>query len=140
MQQYIEFISNHPLLFGMLVIVLILLITSEITRHIGGAKNTSISAAIHSYNHDQAIFLDIRTNNEFANGHITGAINIPEIDLEKRINDLIKHKEKEIIVYCQTGVKTSKSCKTLKNHGFNNVSNLSGGLTAWTNENYPVEK
>ncbi len=140
MQQYLEFISNHPFLFGMLVLTLILLITSEITRSISGAKNVSISTAIHSFNHDKAIFLDIRTSNEFANGHIAGAINIPEADLEKRINDLTKYKEKEIIVYCQTGVRTGKSCKTLKSNGYSNISSLSGGLTAWTNENYPIEK
>lgn len=140
MQQYLEFFSNHPLLFGMLALVIILIITSEITRSVSGAKNINISNAINSFNNDKAIFLDIRSNNEFANGHITGAINIPEADLEKRVNDLTKYKEKEIIVYCQTGVRTGKSCKILKRNEFNNISTLSGGLTAWTNENYPIEK
>ncbi|THB75089.1 MAG: rhodanese-like domain-containing protein [Gammaproteobacteria bacterium] len=140
MQQYIEFITNHPLLFGMLILVLILLITSEVTRSINGAKSIDISTAISRFNQDKATFLDIRSNNEFANGHITGAINIPETDLEKRISDLIKFKEKEIIVYCQTGIRTAKSCKVLKDNGFNTISTLSGGLTAWTNENYPIEK
>ncbi len=140
MQQYIEFISNHPLLFALLAVVLILLITSEITRTVSGTKNINISLAINLFNQDKAIFLDIRSNNEFANGHIAGAINIPEADLEKRIDDLTKYKDKQVIVYCQTGARTGNSCKILKKNEFNNISILSGGLTAWTNENYPLEK
>ncbi len=140
MQQYIEFVSNHPLHFAALAVVVVLLITSEITRSISGTKSISISAAIHSYNKDAAIFIDTRSNNDFANGHITGAINIPAQDLEKRIGDLDKYKDKQLIVYCQTGVQTKKPCNLLSKNGFNSVLSLKGGLSAWIDESYPLEK
>lgn len=140
MQQYIEFVSNHPLHFAALAVVAVLLITSEITRSISGTKGISISAAIHSFNQDAAIFIDTRSNNDFANGHITGAINIPAQDLEKRIDDLNKYKDKQLIVYCQTGTQNNKPCKFLAKSGFSSVLSLKGGLNAWTNESYPLEK
>jgi rhodanese-related sulfurtransferase len=81
--------------------------------------------------------IDVREPEEYANGHIPTAINIPLHELPLRINEL---KEKNIVVYCASGVRSKASAEMLSRNGVQNVWNLVGGLKAWVNAGYPIEK
>ena len=78
------------------------------------------------------IILDVRTPEELAGplGHIDGVINIPLQNLEDRITELDKYKDKKINVICRSGNRSGKASAILFEKGFN-VSNVEGGMKAY---------
>lgn len=75
-----------------------------------------------------AILLDTRSPQEYEEGHLDGAILIPEYELNKRAEKELSDKDSIIIVYCQTGSRSNKAKKLLQKKGYKNVYNLYGGL------------
>ncbi|WP_127836519.1 CoA-disulfide reductase [Clostridium prolinivorans] len=82
---------------------------------------------------DKTILLDVRTEIEFNNGHIDGAINIPVDELRNRLNELDKNKE--ILEYCQVGLRGYIADRILTQNGFK-VKNLTGGYKSYSLLNY----
>lgn len=80
------------------------------------------------------IILDVRGKNLYDAGHIPSAINIPLNELGYRMYSL--DKTKDIIVYCQTGVRCRVACMILINGGFKDIYNMVGGTQVW---DYPIE-
>ncbi len=74
-------------------------------------------------------FIDVRTPGEFKSNHIRGFKNIPLNQLSQKANQLTK--DKEIVVICQSGMRSQQGCKTLKKLGFTNITNVQGGVSAW---------
>ena len=83
------------------------------------------------------LVVDVRTPQEYAQGHLYGAVNIPLSDLSLRIGGL--EKNRPILVYCRTGHRSAQASSILVNAGFTQVYNLEGGITAWINSGYPTE-
>jgi rhodanese-related sulfurtransferase len=73
--------------------------------------------------------LDVRTDKEYKHGHIPGSIHVPLEDLGGRAKKL--RKDKEIIVYCESGNRSIWAIKRLMGMGFTNLHNLRGGFSAW---------
>lgn|SRR5699024_9526546 len=73
--------------------------------------------------------LDVRSPREFKAYHIKGFINIPVRSLRRNLDKLDKNKE--LIVICHTGVRSSDACKRLKRYGYTKLLNVKGGLTKW---------
>jgi rhodanese-related sulfurtransferase len=73
----------------------------------------------------EALLLDVRNPDEFANGHVGGAINIPLPQLRERLNEL--DPQREIWVYCQVGQRAYYASRLLDLHGFQ-VRNITGGI------------
>ena len=84
--------------------------------------------------------LDVRENDEFAAGHLPKARHIPLKELEARLPELAKFKEKPVIVTCRSGARSGSACRALRKAGFTQVHNLKGGVPAWQQANLPVEK
>jgi len=80
--------------------------------------------------------LDVRTEGEYAEGHIEGAINIPVEELEQRLDEL--DKERGILVYCRSGFRSEQACEMLIEGGFRKVYNMEGGIIAWMGAGYPI--
>ncbi|RHW41704.1 rhodanese-like domain-containing protein [Neobacillus notoginsengisoli] len=79
---------------------------------------------------DQAIqFVDVRNPGEFRDRHIHEFKNIPLHQLSQKASQL--NKEKEVVVICQSGMRSSKAARQLKILGFNNITNVKGGMSAW---------
>lgn len=78
------------------------------------------------------IILDVRRPSEFKEIRIPKAINIPVDDLEWELDELLDYKDKEILVYCKIGVRSSIACNFLENEGFNKLYNLRGGILDYT--------
>lgn len=136
MQEITEFISSEWPLFVALIIILTLLARAFLT----GAKGVPPLQAVAMMNHDNAVIVDVRTDKEFEEGHITNSLNIPLGVLQNRLGDLQEHKTDTVIVVCRTGSRSAQAAATLLKQGFANVQNLSGGMLAWTNANMPVKK
>lgn len=78
-----------------------------------------------------AIIVDVRSSQEYNEGHLIGAINIPYYEIKKNVNNIIKDKGQEIVVYCQEGVRSKQAYKILKKMKYDNVLSLYKGLNNW---------
>ncbi|MEW9094418.1 MAG: CoA-disulfide reductase [Clostridiaceae bacterium] len=78
---------------------------------------------------NRSILLDVRTELEYSGGNLEGSVNIPLQELRSKLNEL--DKDKEIIVYCQIGLRGYIAYRILKANGFN-VKNLNGGYKTYT--------
>ena len=86
------------------------------------------------------VVLDVRNQSDYESEHLDDAILIPVQELEARIDELARHMDHEIIVYCKSGIKSEDACDMLDSHNFTKVYNMLGGITAWKNNEYPVIK
>ena len=84
--------------------------------------------------------LDVRTPEEFAQGHVPGAVNIPVSEIADRSSELAGYKEKEIVVYCAAGPRASFARSLMSQLGFTGTKELQGHMMGWTADGYPVEK
>jgi rhodanese-related sulfurtransferase len=91
-------------------------------------------------NREDALVLDVRDAHDYGNGHIVNAKNIPLAQVESRLRDLEKHKKKPLIVHCNTGSAAARAVALLRQHGFEKVYNLSGGVAAWRQAGLPLTK
>ena len=76
-----------------------------------------------------AVIIDVRSPQEYREGHIDGAISIPEYDIKKEAEKRIINKNKDIVVYCSSGGRSKKAQKQLRKLGYSQVYNLYNGLT-----------
>lgn len=79
-------------------------------------------------NDKKAILVDVRSKQEYNEGHLEGSINIALYDLERGENEELKDKEATIILYCQTSGRSNRALQILKKKGYHNVYQIEGGL------------
>jgi hydroxyacylglutathione hydrolase len=84
--------------------------------------------------------LDVRSREEFAAGHIPGAINLPVTELERRVGELAPYKDAELVVHCEVGPRAGMAARFLGRHGFSNLVELEGHMRAWREAGLPMEK
>lgn len=75
-----------------------------------------------------AVLVDVRSNQEYREGHIKGAINIPDFEITNRVEKEITKKNQAIVLYCQYGGRSRDARVIMKKMGYTNVYNLYGGL------------
>ncbi|MDD7280629.1 MAG: rhodanese-like domain-containing protein [Erysipelotrichaceae bacterium] len=89
-------------------------------------NHNPINEGIQEYkNHMGAVLIDVRTQEEYQDGHIENAINIPVQEIEK-IKDTILDVSTPIYSYCLSGQRSFKACFKLKEMGYTNVKNIGG--------------
>ena len=77
-------------------------------------------------NDKNAILVDVRSPQEYREGHLDGSINIPLYDLEK--NSEVINKQNTIILYCQSGSRSNKAIEILEEKGCTSIYQIEGGL------------
>jgi len=98
------------------------------------------NAAVQLINREKAVVVDVCQPEEFAQGHIVGAKNIPLADLEAKLPGLVKNKALPVVLVCQSGARSGRAVATAKKLGYEQAQSLAGGLKAWKTANLPVEK
>lgn len=83
--------------------------------------------------------VDVRTPEEFAEGHLPNAINVNVMDDNFDAEMAKLDKEKPVMVYCKSGGRSAKAASKLKVQGFKNISDLDGGITSWKQADKPIE-
>jgi sulfur-carrier protein adenylyltransferase/sulfurtransferase len=78
-----------------------------------------------------AAVVDVRERDEWAEGHIPGAVHIPRGSLESRIEGVVPDRSQTVVVYCGSGSRSAFAAKTLEELGYGNVLSLAGGFTDW---------
>ena len=95
-------------------------------RPVKGTKTISTDALKGMLNDKDKVFVDVRTAGEYKARNIRQFKNIPlGSDLSKL------PKDKEVVVICQSGMRSAQACKQLKKLGYENVTNVRGGMSAW---------
>lgn len=87
------------------------------------------------------LILDVRTAEEFNSGHVPGAILVPVDELPDRL-DILREikKEREVVVYCESGKRAQKAAQILIDSDFEAVGHLEGDMAAWREKGLPIEK
>ncbi len=116
-----------------------MLLWPALRRGAAGPTVNTLEATI-LINQQDALVLDVRDASDYHQGHILAARNIPLAQLEARVSDLSKYKERPVIISCQSGNVSAKAAAVLRRHGFTQVFNLAGGIPAWQQAGLPVEK
>ena len=86
------------------------------------------------------LVLDVRTPEEFAAGHVPGAVNISHDVLEERVQELAQHRGQEVVVYCERGARAAQAEAVLAGAGFSAVRHLAGDMAGWRSEGLPIAK
>ncbi len=138
MDQFVAFVSEQWVLFAALIFILVMLGHSFISAW--GVTNVAPAEAIALMNRQDAVVLDVRTDEEFNSGHILHSVHIPVGLLSKRLGELTPYKAKPIVVTCRTGQRSATACSMLRKAGFDPIFRLAGGVVAWQSANLPLTK
>jgi len=140
MEQFTNFLFDEWPLTLALVFIIILLGRSYLEPIFSGIKTIKAQEAVRLMNDENTIVVDVRLEKEFKEGHILDSIHIPVGALESRIRELDSAKDKTVILNCQTGSRSKQAGTILKKHGFENLFSIDGGMNAWINSNFPIDK
>ncbi|MDX6514086.1 MAG: sulfur-carrier protein adenylyltransferase/sulfurtransferase [Gaiellaceae bacterium] len=88
---------------------------------------------------DDAVFVDVRRQDEWDEGRIPGALHIPRGSLESRIERLVPDTDRPIVLYCASGERSAFAAKSLGELGYNDVVSLAGGFTDWKRSGFPID-
>ena len=126
--------------------------TKTAAQLVAEAKSTIREVSVESLAEhlgDAPVVIDVREPQEYAHGHIHGAVNIPRGVLEFEITaspavDFITARELQvhdapIYLYCRTGGRSALAAESLQRLGFSNVMSLAGGYVAWEAQDLPIQ-
>jgi glyoxylase-like metal-dependent hydrolase (beta-lactamase superfamily II)/rhodanese-related sulfurtransferase len=85
-----------------------------------------------------ALVVDVREPAEYAAGHVPGAMSIPQADLALHLDEIPR--DRDVLVVCESGVRSLRAAKFLKQTGYARITNLLGGTSAWRKAGLPVER
>lgn len=132
----IEFVTNHYVLAGTFVVLLVLLIVTEMRKGGQSLSSRELTALVNS---DKGVVLDVRSKKDFATGHIVDSLHIPYEKVAARIAELEKHKAKTIVVVDAMGQHAGSIARELKKAGYTSAK-LAGGIATWRGDNLPLVK
>lgn len=135
---FLEFINLNIWWFVALVTVLNLLLFSFMQGSVRGATAVTPLGLPALQRTSKSLIIDLNKPEQYAKGHIAGAINMPVVELTADNKKLLKHKDSTVVLVCQSGGESLKGAKSLVSLGFTKVHPLKGGLIAWQKENLPL--
>jgi rhodanese-related sulfurtransferase len=114
--------------------------TSCLKNHSDGIQVIDVAKYEKKITEPNIQLIDVRTSEEFSEGHIENAVNIDVTanDFDAKVASL--DKEKPVMVYCKSGGRSAKASARLKELGFKTITDLEGGITNWKSENKPTVK
>ncbi|MBX3704391.1 MAG: rhodanese-like domain-containing protein [Steroidobacteraceae bacterium] len=84
------------------------------------------------------VVLDVRSAEEYAEGHVAGARNIPHTQIAERVVELADARDRDLVVYCRSGRRSEIALQALRDAGFTRLFHLEGDILRWTEEERPV--
>lgn len=93
----------------------------------------------HQSRHPDHLFvLDVRTPQEYGEGHVPGAVNVPYDQLASRLAEVPQ--DKDVVLYCKSGRRAGIAAEVLAANGYTRLSHLEGDMTAWVAKGRPIAK
>ena len=123
-----------------LILAMLVLLTACSPSDTPSINKVTASEASQMVENNNAIIIDVRNQSEWDAGHIPGAIHIPLSEVKDRIPELIVYKDRPLVMQCYSGKRSAKAAGILQQAGFDNVSNMTGGISAWSAAKLPLEK
>lgn len=130
--------KNQYLLFFLVLAGLVLGYSATVEDP--GYRNIDAIQAAELIKQVPVLILDVRTPEEYREGHIHGSVLIPVQELEKRVGEISDHLQKPVLVYCRSGNRSVTASKILIANGFHDLYHMKGGIKSWIKHQLPVEK
>ena len=89
---------------------------------------------------EKIVLVDVREDNEWANGHLPGAIHLGKGIIERDIEARIPDTSTKLVLYCGGGFRSAMSADNLQKMGYSNVESMDGGWKGWQAAGYPTQK
>lgn len=89
---------------------------------------------------EKLILIDVREDNEWARGHLPGAVHLGKGVIERDVEQAFPDKQAALVLYCGGGFRSALVADNLQKMGYTNVISMDGGWRGWTAAGYPVEK
>ena len=89
---------------------------------------------------EKMVLVDTREDNEWARGHIPGAIHLSKGIIERDIEKTIPDKQAPLVLYCGGGFRSALAADNLQKMGYKNVLSMDGGWRGWTESGFPTTK
>ena len=105
-----DFFTNNIVLFAALGIIIALILRMEIKRALSGTQTVTPAQAVQLINKEDALILDIREDNELAQGSIRGSKHYALSVLKQRLDELKQYADKPVIAYCKMGNRSNEAC------------------------------
>ena len=83
------------------------------------------------------VILDVRTQKEYAAGHLPGAINVPHKTLPGRLVEILAFRDREVVLYCERGKRSVMATAVMREAGFSSVWHLQGHMVGWRGQGLP---
>ena len=135
------FFSRHYMMCGGWLVVLAILIYMQFKIMAARIKKASTNTAVLMVNHQDGVFVDVRSADKFSQGHIANAVNITAADIKNgKTQRIERSKDKPVIIVGKDKYDTDcfHSAQALKKNGYNQVYVLEGGILDWENANLPL--
>ena len=104
------------------------------------SSEISVTALYEKMKSKDVIIIDVRTPQEYIQGHLPKAQNIPLQEIGERMGELNPHKDKELFLVCASGGRSHSATQTLIKNGFTKAQNVLGGTRGWQAKGYPTDK
>lgn len=140
MSVQVEFFRQNVLLIGLAIGSGLALLLPMLSRSAAGISVLSVTEAVMLMSRKSALVLDVREPDEFAQGHLQGARNVPLSQLSARLKELEKFRDKPVLVVCERGRRANTAAKLLKAQSFTTLNILKGGMQAWIDAKMPSSK
>lgn len=115
------------LLYILLAVIVFIFIRTMLPTK--GVRNISTAQLKEELKDKNKQFVDVRTPGEYKGNHIRGFQNIPLQQFNQKMDKLSK--DREVVVICQSGMRSKQAASLLKKAGFEKVTNVKGGMSAW---------
>jgi molybdopterin/thiamine biosynthesis adenylyltransferase/rhodanese-related sulfurtransferase len=113
---------------------------AELIRRIKSEIKETDPAVVHELLGNGVAIVDVRESEEFATGHLPGAIHVPRGYLESRIEGAVPDRAQRVVLYCASGNRSALAARTLSAElGYENVESMTGGITLWKDRGYEVD-
>ena len=113
---------------------------AEVLRQIKNRIDEVDPAAVHEQVGNGAVIVDVREPEEWAAGHIPGAVHVPKSYLESRIEGAVPDRSGHVVLYCASGNRSAWAARTLtEDLGYEHVESMTGGFTLWKDRGYEVQ-
>lgn len=133
MERWFEFMGNHPFLFALLAVLIVLFFIVEGKRNGRKVSAQSLGILVKSQN---AILIDLRDTKDYREGHISGSRSIPYSKLSSHIEEL-KTSDRPLVFICNLGQVAGSA---LSQVGHSNSYRLDGGVANWKAQGLPLVK
>jgi len=128
--------SKFTSILLVIVIVLVATMATGCSKGVGPTgSDVSIDQALQMWQNKEVIIIDVRTPQEYAEGHIPDVANIELDQLGNRSSEVPT--DKKVLLICRSGSRSSQGTSLLRSKGFGNVYNITTGMSSWRG---PVEK